>query len=384
MGKVAKVLLAAFATLAAVGAAHAEDSAPTVEKCRNEIGTLAVSEPQSESMYGLRRYGLGSPSLMLRMIIQESGCFAVVERGVAMQNLQQERALAAGGQLQGGSNLGGGQLQAADFVMTPGVEFSGDTGGIGGTVGGLLGRAGGLLGHLGGAVGGVKFKEAGTTLLISDVRSGVQVASADGKASKMDFSLGGWGWGGLGWASASGYNKTPEGKLIAASLLDNYNRIVLSIRDKPGLIRPSVQASRNNAAGSLQATGAGAAADRPAPTQAVPMRNDGRGVAGGGGGAVAVALTGAFSGQFAGTDQGTFFVTVDPDGQVSGICQTTGNESYGVTGQTNPNGSIAMIGNGQAGPAQFSGVINPSRGTMIGTWRIPGSSQRGTFTGKRQ
>jgi hypothetical protein len=30
--------------------------------------------------------------------------------------------------------------------------------------------------------------------LVSDVRSGIQVASAEGKASKMNFSLGGWGW----------------------------------------------------------------------------------------------------------------------------------------------------------------------------------------------
>jgi hypothetical protein len=116
--------------------------------------------------------------------------------------------------LQQDSNVGSGQMQAADFVMTPSVQFSDDTGGISATVGSLLGRMGGVLGTLGGLAGSVKFKEAETTLLVADVRSGIQVASAEGKASKMDFSLGGWGWGNMGWASAGGYSKIPEGKLM--------------------------------------------------------------------------------------------------------------------------------------------------------------------------
>lgn len=37
---------------------------------------------------------------MLRVIAQESAGFTVVERGVGMQNIHQERALAAGGLLQ--------------------------------------------------------------------------------------------------------------------------------------------------------------------------------------------------------------------------------------------------------------------------------------------
>jgi hypothetical protein len=100
-----------------------------------------VVEPQDHVLAGLRNYGLGSTSIMLRLMTEESGCIAVVERGVAMQNLQQERSLAAGGQLQADSNIGGGQMVGADFVMTPVVQFSGESGGVGGMVGGLLGRA---------------------------------------------------------------------------------------------------------------------------------------------------------------------------------------------------------------------------------------------------
>lgn len=60
-----------------------------------------------------------------------------------MQNLQQERALAAQGQLRGGSDVGCDQMVAADSVMTPNVIFAADTGGGGGSLGGL-GRLGGL------------------------------------------------------------------------------------------------------------------------------------------------------------------------------------------------------------------------------------------------
>lgn len=371
-----KPSLTALALLLAATAAAAQDtSQPTVEKCDREMGSLAVAEPQSHVIAGLSRYNLGSPSIMLRMIAQESGCFAVVERGVAMQNLQQERALAAGGQLQQGSNIGGGQMQVADFVMTPAVQFSDDTGGVGGVVGGLLGRAGGVLGHIGGLAGGVKFKEAETTLLVADVRSGIQVASAEGKASKMNFSLGGWGWGGLGWASGGGYSKTPEGKLIAASLLDNFNKIVVQIRNKPQLIRSTSAAAQQNAANSIQATGGGAAAAKPVIQPAAVAQSSG-------GGALPAMMVGAFSGQYSGADSGVFSVLVAADGRISGVGQSSSGQSLAITGTANASGSMVMSGSGQAGAAQFTGMIDANSGSVVGTWR-QGKGQ-GTFNGRKQ
>src|SRR5260370_42129899 len=76
---------------------------------------------------------------MIRMVNQQSNCFLVGERGVGMQNLMQERQLAAAGEARQGSNLGGGQMMAADFVMTPSVVFSeNNAGGVGGAAGGVL------------------------------------------------------------------------------------------------------------------------------------------------------------------------------------------------------------------------------------------------------
>jgi hypothetical protein len=365
------------ATLVAGTAAWAADGQPSVEKCDHEMGSLAVAEPQDHVLAGLSRYKLGSPSIMLRMIAQESGCFAVVERGVAMQNLQQERALAAGGQLQDGSNVGGGQMQVADFVMTPAVQFSDDTGGVGGVVGGLFGKAGGLLGQIGGLAGGVKFKEAETTLLVADVRSGIQVASAEGKASKMNFSIGGWGWGGLGWASGGGYSKTPEGKLIAASLLDNFNKIVQQVREKPTLIRTTSQASRQNAAQSLPATGTGGAKAVPVATTVTAMAPQS-------GGSLPATMIGAFSGQYAGAEQGVFSVIIGQDGRITGVGQSSGSASFTISGIASANGSVVMNGTGTAGAAQFSGIIDARSGSVVGTWQWANARGQGTFNGRRQ
>jgi curli biogenesis system outer membrane secretion channel CsgG len=241
-------LLAALPLLFAAGSARA-DQAPNVEKCSHKLGVLAVAEPQGGWAY-LSAYQLGSPAQLLRMMVQNSGCFDVVERGVAMQNIQQERSLAEGGELRGESNVGKGQMQAADFVMTPAVQIAANnTGGVGGAVaGGLLNRFG-----LGGVVGGLKFKEASTSLIIADVRSSIQVASAEGKATKTDFDIGGWGWSGAAFGAANGYTNTPEGKVIAASLLDNWNRIVVNIRDNPSLIKASSASGDANAGASTRA-----------------------------------------------------------------------------------------------------------------------------------
>ncbi len=354
-------------------------SAPAVEKCPKELGTLAVAEPQSHTLSGLSRYGLGSPSTMLRMMAQESGCFAVVERGVAMKNLQQERALAAGGQLQEGSNVGAGQMQAADFVMTPTVQFAAETGGVGGAIGGLLGHT--KLAPLSGLAGGVKFKEAETTLLVADVRSGVQVASAEGKASKMDFAVGGWGWGGIGWAAGGGYSKTPEGKLIAASLLDNFNKIVTTIRDKPSLIRPTVQASRDNAANSIQATN-----QRPATAAPAAPAAPAAAVAPATGAALPAGFSGAFSGQFTGGEQGNFAIVVGPNGQITGFGQSPSAGNLQLSGSVNASGAISMgaANQGGAAAARFVGFVNAQTGDVIGTWQSANGSLQGTFTGKRQ
>lgn len=210
-----------------------------LEKCDKPMGAMAVVEPQDEVIAALSHYSLQSPTGIIRMMIQQSNCFIVVERGVGMRNMKQERELADAGELRDGSNMGGGQMVSADFVLTPAVVFSeNNAGGIGGALAGAGNLLGGKAGWMAGAVGGgVKFKEAQTSMLVSDTRSGVQVAAAEGSAKKADLRLGGVLFGGGALGALGGYGNTNEGKMLASSLTDNYNNIVRSVRGQPSLHR---------------------------------------------------------------------------------------------------------------------------------------------------
>ncbi len=246
----------------AAGTQGAQGAAADLERCDQPMGAMAVVEPQDFVTASLAQYGLQSPVGLIRMMIQQSNCFIVVERGAGMQNIMQERALAGGGELRGGSNLGGGQMVAADFIMTPSVVFSeSNAGGIAGGLGGLMGGRGGLFGGRGGAVigtiaGGLKFKEAQTSMLVADARSGVQVAAAEGSSKKADLALGGALFGGGGGGAVGGYGNTNEGKIIAASLADNYNNVVRVIRNDPSLQRGVGTLAQEAAAGGSTKAGA--------------------------------------------------------------------------------------------------------------------------------
>jgi hypothetical protein len=225
-------------------------------KCEKPMGALAVVEPQDYVMSALSRYNLQSPTSLIRLMVQQSNCFIVVERGQAMQNMMQERALAGSGELRQDSNVGQGQMVAADFILTPSVVFSDDNaGGAAGALGGLLGGKGRTVA---GMLGGVKFKEAQTSMLVSDARSGVQVAAAEGSAKKADIGLGAFMASGSGAGGLGGYASTAEGKMIAASLADNYNNVVAVVMNDPSLQRNVGTLAEEAAAGGTNKAGVAA------------------------------------------------------------------------------------------------------------------------------
>jgi curli production assembly/transport component CsgG len=238
----------------------AQGASGQLEHCDAPKGTLAVVEPQTQVQANLQRYGLGSPTSVIRMLVQQSNCFQVVERGAGMNNMMQERALAQGGELQNGQNVGKGQMVAADFIVTPSVVFSeNNAGGVGGALAGLLGGNSGRA--LASVSGGLKFKQAETSMLLADTRSGMQVAAAQGSAEKADFALSAGVFGSNASALGGGYSNTNEGKVVVASFLDNWNNIVRNIRNNPSLVKPQAGvASQQNAAMSMRAD-AGAPGD---------------------------------------------------------------------------------------------------------------------------
>jgi hypothetical protein len=212
------------------GGANSQGANSKLEHCDATLGTIAVVEDTAAPWYvALSQHQLGSTTPVLKLMIQQSGCFVVVDRGRAMNNMMQERALGQSGELRSNSNFGKGQMVSADFSLTPSITFSNNNAG-GGAVG--LGGFLGPVGAIGAAVaGGIHAKEASTMLTLDDNRSGVQLAAAEGSAKNWDFGgLGGALGSGFG-AVGGGYSNTADGKVIVAAFMDSFNGVVKAVRN---------------------------------------------------------------------------------------------------------------------------------------------------------
>lgn len=243
------------AVTGAAGGASAQNANSQIERCDRPFGTVALVENQDSPWFlTLREYKLGSTVPVLRLLVQQSNCFIVVERGRAMNNMNIERQLQQSGELRSNSNFGKGQMVAADYSITPEIIFDQKgTQGIGAAVGGVAGLI----------LGGIRKNEASTVLLLTDNRSGVQVAAAEGSSSNTDFALGGFvGGGGLG-AGLGGYANTPQGKVIVAAFVNAYNQMIQALRN----YRAQSMGDRGlGTGGRLQVDGAPSTA--PSPTAA--------------------------------------------------------------------------------------------------------------------
>lgn len=205
-----------------------------LERCEASLGTVSVFEDRSDpwwSTYRDRYPKLGSTIPLIRLMIQQSNCFVLVERGTSMKAMMRERELMQSGELRGGSNIGRGQMVAADYTITPSVLFAEKgTGGITGAATKFLGN----LGDFGGlmkANGSIQQNEAQTNLTMIENRSGVQVSAAMGSAKNYDFGLaGGLFERGGGNTSVGAFSRTPEGKVVTAAFADSFNQMVRALR----------------------------------------------------------------------------------------------------------------------------------------------------------
>ena len=204
-----------------------------LEHCTSSLGTLAINEDQAAPWYAyLSQYQLPSTVPLLRLIVQQSNCFVIVDRGAGFNEMMQERALQQSGELRKNSKMGPGQMVAADYSISPSINFSQQgTGGIGGALG-FIPYAGGVLSAV---AGSAHSNEASTTLLLIDNRSGVQLGASQGSAKNWDIGavggILGWGGAGFGGGALGGYSSTPEGKIVAAAFMDSYNQMVRGLRN---------------------------------------------------------------------------------------------------------------------------------------------------------
>ena len=83
------------ATGSAAGAATSGESGQ-LEKCASPLGTVSLVENQDAGWYTILRneYRLPPTANLLRLLVQQSNCFVVVERGGAgMRAMSREREL---------------------------------------------------------------------------------------------------------------------------------------------------------------------------------------------------------------------------------------------------------------------------------------------------
>ena len=203
--------------------------------CTHRIGTLAIVPPDKEWW---RELNLGSPEAIIKVFVQQSGCFTMVNRDRAMQSRAMERALAEQGELQRGSRMGAGQVKAADYFLQPDIVSTNKNsggGGAGAAIGGLLGHFGGWGGAVGALAGGINVKkgEANVTLSLVNARTTEEEALTEGYARKTDVSWGGGGgagwWGGFAAAGGYGYQNTEIGQVIVLAYLDAYKKLVTQL-----------------------------------------------------------------------------------------------------------------------------------------------------------
>ena len=205
-----------------------------VPHCARKLGTISVAD--GDDPYAWTQFSLTPPSKLLKVLVQRSGCFNLVDRGTGLNAAARERDIGGNLGLQRGSNVGQGQIKAADYVLIAEIQGANSNvsgNGVGAVAGGLIG------GVAGGLLGGIRTKklEANTIVSVTNVRTTETIATEDGYAAKNDvgFAAGGGFFAGGGAAAVGGgYANTDIGRIVTLSFIQAYSKLVTSL----GLVQP--------------------------------------------------------------------------------------------------------------------------------------------------
>lgn len=203
-----------------------EATANDVPRCTRKLGTVSIED--GDDPFAWTQANLAPPSKLLKVLVQRSGCFNLVDRGTGLNAASRERAIGDSLGLQRRSNVGQGQIKAADYVLVAEIQgansnVSGNAvaGGLGALIGG---RAGGLL-------GGMRSKkmEANTILSLTNVRTTETIATEDGYAAKNNLGFAAGGFFGAAGAVGGGYDNTDLGRIVTLSFIQAYAKLVNSL-----------------------------------------------------------------------------------------------------------------------------------------------------------
>jgi curli biogenesis system outer membrane secretion channel CsgG len=206
-----------------------------VPRCLRKLGTVSIAN--GDNSYGWTQNSLAPPEKLLRVLVQRSGCFNIVDRGAGLNAAARERDIGSDLGLQRRSNVGQGQIKAADYVLVAEIQSANSN--VSGS--GAAGVAGAVIGGpVGGLLGGIRSRklEANTVLSLTNVRTTETLAVEEGYAAKKDtaFAVGGIFAGGLGGLGGvgGGYENTDIGRIVTLSFIQAYAKMVNSL----GLVTP--------------------------------------------------------------------------------------------------------------------------------------------------
>ena len=228
------------------GPQGANNVAKELLHCDAPVAVVSLVENQG-GYVGIGRGGLPeSPLPLVRVIMQQSGCFRIVDRNAGLNATVREQELKEKGVLRQDDTVRKGRGIVAQYSVVPSLTFSEQDAGR--QIGGILAAIPGL-NKFAGAAEQVKLKEAQVVLLLTDNETTEQLSSATGAARTTDLGIGGMVLGKLGGAGGLGWSNTNEGKVIAAAFLDAHNQLVTQVRTLAAKPLPEPVATRKATTG---------------------------------------------------------------------------------------------------------------------------------------
>ncbi len=212
--------LAVPAATGSAGGATAVDAEDGLRTCAETVGTVRLQD------------GGGGNSLdSLRLLIQQSNCFVIVDRGAfaeAGADDEKRRSRSDNSEVRDGSNMGQGQEVAADFVLRSTIISMGTNESKGVSLG-ALGK------FLGGGNAGQSVTQAKVQLVLSDVRAKIQISVAQGDSSGKNTKLSAGMLGHfthmLGGGGVTSEKKSDGNTILLQALSDAYNKLVPAVQN---------------------------------------------------------------------------------------------------------------------------------------------------------
>jgi hypothetical protein len=221
---------AGTAATGAAGGATSVGANPTLQRCTETLGTLALDDGREKDWYGSFSKSTQVTTIepLIRLAVQQSNCFIITSIG----NSRMEGKMSAitakqgGGEFRAGSKQEKGQRTAADYYLEPAIIINDDsTGKMAGALGSIFG------GPIGAIAGSVEGKASVVTLSLFDIRSQTQLSISEGNATATNYGAALGAFGGGAAAGLGGFSRTPAGKATVAAFVDAYNNMVISLKN---------------------------------------------------------------------------------------------------------------------------------------------------------